>query len=273
MGTDWGWFPESPNPHHPYSETCNTADMTDVALWLARAGYTEYWDHVERYVRNYTVQAQWFVTPEYEALYRDLHQDDPAGAEEGLELMRAFNGGIHACLSPNGMAWAKSPDGMNGMGCCPPEGMRTIYTAWSNTVLETERGIEVNLSFSRDHPAARVISFLPNDGRLTVIAKQRADYLLRPPSWTPRGEVKAYVDGQPVEPTWKRDHLLFAKARPGQELTITYPLVEATQILHVADQDYTYRWLGNTVLSVEPKNEWLPIFEQVPRKLPPLPAD
>jgi hypothetical protein len=81
------------------------------------------------------------------------------------------------------------------------------------------------------------------------------------------------VDGQPVEPTWKRDHLLFAKAKPGQELTITYPLVEATQILHVADQDYTYRWLGNTVLSVEPRNEWLPIFEQVPRKLPPLPAD
>ncbi|MBM3498973.1 MAG: hypothetical protein FJX74_09920 [Armatimonadetes bacterium] len=270
MGTDWGWFPESPNPHHPFSETCNTADMTDVALWLARAGHTEYWDHVERYVRNYTVQAQWFVTPEYEALYRDIHRDNPAGAEEGLELMRAFSGGIHACLSPNGMAWAKSPDGMNGMGCCPPEGMRTIYTAWSNTVLETERGVEVNLAFNRDHPAARVISFLPHEGRLTVIARKRANYLLRPPSWTPRGEVKTYLDGEPIPAAWKGDHVLFARAKPGQELTITYPLVDVTQVLHVADHDYTYRWLGNTVLSVEPKNEWLPIFAEVPRKLPKL---
>jgi hypothetical protein len=273
MGTDWGWFPESPSPTHPYSETCNTADMVDVAVWLARAGYTEYWDHVERYVRNYTVEAQWFVTPQYEALYRDLHQDNPAGADEGLALMRRYNGGINACLTPNGLVWAKSPDGMNMMGCCPPEGMRTFYSAWSNTVLQTDRGIEVNLSFSRDHPAAEVISFLPHLGRLTVLPRKRGDFLLRPPSWAPRAEVRAFVDGGPVETRWRGDHVLFPKARPGQELTLTYPLIDFTQVLHVAGRDYTYHWLGNTVLSVAPKNEWLPIFEEVPRKLPERPAD
>jgi hypothetical protein len=157
---------------------------------------------------------------------------------------------------------------MNGMGCCPPEGMRTIYTAWSNTVLETDRGIEISLSFNRDHPAARVISFLPSEGRLTAIARKRADYYLRPPNWAPRAEVRTYLDGKPIEPTWRGAYVLFPKAKPNQELTITYPLVDVTQVLHVADRDYTYHWLGNTVLSVEPKNEWLPIFEQVPRRLP-----
>jgi hypothetical protein len=271
MGTDWGWFPESPIPTHPFSETCNEADMTDVALWLARGGFTEYWDHVERYVRNYTVAAQWFLEPDYEALYREVQKANPAGVEEGLKLMRRFEGGFYACLTPAGKAWARDPGGMNMMGCCPPEGMRTLYTAWANTVLETDRGVEVNMSFDRDHPAARVISFLPREGRLTVIAKKAADYYLRPPFWAPRKAVKAYVGGKPVDVVWAGDYIRFAAAKPKQELTMTYPLLDFRQRLTVAGGEYTYHWLGNTVMGVEPRGI-LPIFTEVPRPLPKLPG-
>ena len=267
-GTDWGWFPECPTPDRIYSEMCNTADMLDVAVWLARAGHTEYWDHVERYVRNYSVESQWWVTPEYEALYRDIHKDNPAGADEGIELMKRYDGGFLSCLSPNGCAWSRDAGGMNMMGCCPPEGMRTLYSAWSNTVLETERGIEVNLALSRDHPVARVVSFGHDQGRLTVVPKRESDFYLRPPSWAPRGEVKAFVDGDATEPVWKGDYVLFPGAKPDQELTIAYPLVEFTQQLHVGNGDYTYHWLGNTVSAVEPRNELLPIFNEVPRRIP-----
>jgi hypothetical protein len=270
MGTDWGWFPESPSPTHPYSETCNEADMVDVALWLARGGFTEYWDHVDRYVRNYTVAAQWFVEPDYEALYREVQKANPAGAEEGIKLMRRYQGGFYACLTPNGKAWARDPGGMNMMGCCPPEGMRTLHTAWANTVLETSRGVEVNLSFDVDRPAAKVVSYLPREGRMTVLAKKAADFYLRPPSWASRKDVKAYVGGKAVEVVWAGDHIKFAAVKPKQELTMTYPLIDFRQHLTVAGQEITYHWLGNTVVGVEPEGI-LPIFTQVPRPLPKLP--
>jgi hypothetical protein len=271
MGTDWGWYPESPSPDHPYSETCNMADMVDVAMWLARAGYSEYWDHVERTVRNYTTAAQWFVTPEYEALYARVHPNNPAGVAEAMGLMRRYDGGFYSCLTPNDWVWDASPGGMNMMGCCPPEGMRSLHTAWDNTVLETERGVEVNLAFNVDRPAARVVSFLPTEGRVTVVVKRAADFYLRPPSWAPRGQVRAFVNGQPVEPQWQGAHVVFPAAQAGTELTITYPLVDFRQHLKVAGKQYTYHWLGNTVVGVEPRGQFLPIFTQVPRQLPPPP--
>jgi hypothetical protein len=184
--------------------------------------------------------------------------------EEGLRLMRRYEGGFDACLTPNALAWARDPGGMNMMGCCPPEGMRTLYTAWSNTVLETARGVEVNLAFNRDHPAAKVVSFLPKEGRLTVVARQANDFYLRPPSWAPRGKVQAFVNGATVPAQWVGDTIHFARVRPGQELTITYPLLEFRQTLHVAGKDYTYHWRGNTVIGVEPRGEILPIFANRP---------
>lgn len=268
IGTDWGWFPESPEHNRVFSETCNTADMTDTALWLARSGLSEYWDHVERYVRNYLTAAQWWVTPEYEALYRKAYPAmSDAEIKERMDLMRRLDGGFHACLTPNDWAWGDTPGCMNMMGCCPPEGMRMLHTAWKNTVIETDRGIEVNLSFNGDHPAAKVISSLPFEGRLTVIAKKSGKFLLRPPSWTDRSKVQAFLNGQPVEARWNLDQVEF-NVQTGAELAITYPLVEFRQTQRIIDVDYTYHWLGNTVLGVEPVGRFLPIFQQVPRPLP-----
>ena len=76
LGTDLGMVPRD-SLGRRNSETCNTADMMDVARWLANAGLTEYWDHVERYVRNYVGQAQWFVTPEIREIYRSSLQGQP----------------------------------------------------------------------------------------------------------------------------------------------------------------------------------------------------
>ena len=36
---------------------------------------------------------------------------------------------------------------------------------------KTEEGIWVNLAFNHESPEARVVSFLPNEGRVTVVAR------------------------------------------------------------------------------------------------------
>jgi hypothetical protein len=225
---------------------------------------------VERFVRNYCRESQFFVTPEYEALYRKVHEDDPLRAEEGLRQVRDFQGGFVARLSPNSLSIGSS---MNMMGCCPPEGMRALYVAWRSIVTESPKGVFVNLCFHRDAPQARVVSFAPRTGRMTVAAKKNADFYLRPPSWAPRSRVRAYRGSTEVEPKWKGDYVKFENAQSPEELTVTYPLVKFRQTVNVAGRPYTYRWVGNTVLSVEPPGEGLPLFAKTPREMPAIVAD
>ena len=272
VSTDWGWVPESIG--RDFSETCAVGDMVEAAMHLARAGYHEYWDHVERFVRNYIREAQFFVTPEFEALYRRIHKERSAGEVEfGLAQAQRLEGGIHSVLTPNDwVAHGPHLNGMNMMGCCPPEGMRALYAAWDSTVTEDEFAVWVNLSFTRDTPQAKVVSYLPHQGRLTVTAKKDGYFMIRVPAWVDRRKIRTWRNGR-EEPLWfgfwAGDYVQFPDAKAGEELTVVYPLPEFDQTveLHPAGR-FAYRWLGNTVVDVSPRGEHLPIFTDVPRPLP-----
>ena len=47
-------------------------------------------------------------------------------------------------------------NGIQMMGCCPPEGLRGLWEAWRWAVQEVGREVRVNLALTREHPAARV---------------------------------------------------------------------------------------------------------------------
>ena len=114
-------------------------------------------------------------------------------------------------------------------GCCAPEGMRAIYTAWTETIGRLPAsplgpaGVYVNMSLSRASPWGEVVSFMPDAGRLTVKAAARDAFFLRPPHWAPHDRVRAFVGTKPVAVRWSGDYVRF-DASPGDELTITYPL-------------------------------------------------
>ncbi len=293
QATDYGWVAEWVGGRKGgrafntgRSEVCAVSDAVSIAACLARAGYAEYWDWIERCVRNYLREMQFAIKPEYEADYRRLHGSK---ADEGLRMMRDFEGGFVASTLPN--SWLDRPDHMDMMGCCPPEGMRALYTAWTNAVTESKDGVFVNLSLDRDAPAAGVVSFLPEQGRLTVTAKRSGDFFVRPPAWAaaerhsascePAG-VKAYRGAREVPVEWRRDYVAFKGAAPGEELTITYPLIRFRQKAEVGVGEYTMDWdgvrfvfrptsepqvdeylvdwLGNTVTGLEPRAPVLPIF-------------
>ena len=163
---------------------------------------------------------------------------------------------------------------LNIFGCCVPEGMRALYTAWSSVVTPQEQSVFINLSFNRDSPEARVVSFLPDKGHLTVKTKKSADFFLRPPSWTHREKVLAFVNGKRVGPTWDGPGLAYVKfprARAGDELTITYPLVEFLQKVGIwasqPDLRFTIHWRGNTVTEMTPKGRSLPIGTKINKRV------
>jgi hypothetical protein len=284
-GFDTGWLPEhifEPD-HRNHSETCLTADMMEIEVWLARGGKPALWDQVERTVRNYLEPLQFFVTPEIEAFWRVVNADrSPAEVDESLRILRELEGGFMSSVAPNDLVFEVRPGGdhfgavthlgrrlvLDMMGCCPPEGMRALYLAWANVLTETPAGVLVNLAFDHDGPAATVHTAMPRAGRLTVTAKVGRDFWLRPPAWAPRGEVRALRSGVAVDPLWggpARDYVGFRDVAPGEAMEITWPLVRFRQSVAETSWDggpvpaYVFDWTGSLATGCTPRGEWLPI--------------
>ena len=283
QGTGTGWFPAGPDWAANCNETCCISDMISIASLIARAGHPEYFDYVDRYLRNYISNLQFIVTPEFEAYYRKLNAH--AGEDkiqQGIEELRKFQGGI---IGGSGLNDYENDllgrvSGFEMFGCCAPEGMRAIYTAWTNVVDRREQsrpgpaGVYVNLGLGRRSQWGQVVSFFPDAGRLTVKVGTKDDFFLRPPHWAPREKVRAFVGTQARPVEWCGDYVRFDAARPGDELTITYPLI---RFAHKADGQWkkhapgvtlTFQWLGNMVTAADPPARHTPLFTGKPRLLP-----
>ena len=283
-GTGTGWFPAGPVN---CNETCCISDMMSVAALIARGGHPEYFDYVERYLRNYISSLQFIVTPEFESYYRELNASAaPEAVEQGLAALRKFQGGVIGGSGLNDYE-NKLLGGVSGFemfGCCAPEGMRAIYTAWTSVIESFPKsalgpaGVYVNVCLGRDSKWGKVVSFFPDSGRLTVKPTVSDTFFLRPPHWAPREQVRAFVGTKSVPVVWAGGYVRF-QAKPGEELTITYPLIEFTHKVDglwpgcAPDLKMTFHWLGNMVTSAEPAGGRTPLFTGKPRLLPPARGD
>jgi hypothetical protein len=281
-GTGTGWFPAGPDN---CNETCCVSDMISVAALLGQAGQPEYYDFAERYLRNYIGNLQFIINPEFETYYRKLHaaKGDTA-VTAGLAELRKFQGGVigGSGLNDYENVLLGGASGFEMFGCCAPEGMRAVHTAWANTIDQRKAsksgpaGIYVNLSLSRSSPWGEVVSFIPDGGRLTVKASVTDTFFLRPPHWSPRAQVQAFVGETPVAVVWVGDYVRFA-AKHGDELTITYPLMAFTHRVSglwnntKPDLHMTFQWLGNMVIATEPAPTKTPLFLGKPQLLPTVP--
>ena len=276
-GTDYGWFPEAftPSPHQRHTEICLVADMICMAIWLAEAGHSSYFDHAERYTRNMLRYAQFSATDAYESLYRQVHADRPPEAvEEQLLLVRSLTGGFVACPTPNDLVDADlehhgtagdPPLLLDLMGCCPPEGMRALRTVWRHTVTNRGGSIFVNMALPCEHEEAVVETSLPNRGKQTVVARQAGDYCIRPPAWAPRSDVSVAHNGNEISPVWRGDYILVPQMVAGERISVSYPLIPFVQHIDLTEAgrnsgSYTARWIGNTVTKILPEGGYLPLF-------------
>jgi len=263
--TDYGWFEAISG--YKASETCAVADLMHVCVYLGRAGRATRYDLVERTIRNYLPQEQFFPDDEtFTELWRKTSYPD---RDRHLALMRRLEGGFLCRTTPSDR-WAENTVSLEG--CCPPTGMTGLGLAWRDIVRKTDKGVFVNMAFNHDGDEAAVVSFLPDQGRVTVVAKQRGTFHLRVPGFASHDQVVAWRDGRKLEHVaWTGDYVSFTAAKKGEELTVTYPLVTFVQKLKRGGTDYTVSWKGNAVTRLEPMGQVWPLFKQVPFPTPPYP--
>jgi len=279
QGTDYGWYPEYIPQHEYRTEICVVGDMTSIAACLARGGRPEFWDQVDRTVRNELRRAQFALKPAFVALFRELHKDKPAAeVEAALTALRKLEGGFVAQSTFDDWVGYPGPtlgapglyaNGIQMMGCCPPEGMRGLWEAWQGIVQERPEGVFVNLAFSRDHAAANVTAYEPAAGCLDVQARKAAAYFLRPPAWAAPAAVTLRRDDTDRQVEWggpANAYVVCRAVRPGERLRLGWPVPRFTQVfvpqsVPGRSEKLTVHWLGNQVLGVEPRGQHLPMFE------------
>ena len=253
-------------------ETCEVADMVFLALYLTRAGIGDYWDDVDRWVRNVYAESQmldanfldripesYFDSTPGTETYRDTR--DVAGRSVGsfFGWMRA-NDGIRMMKTEEG---SKLP-GRAIMHCCTANGARTLYYVWDSIVVQERDLVKVNLLLNRTSPWLDVDSFLPVEGKVVLHIKQAPSVAVRIPSWCPPEHVEVRGGNETPKTRIEGHFVRVDGLRPGDRLALTFPLPERVVHRVIGEIPYKLTLRGANVLSIDPRGVAYPLYEHQP---------
>lgn len=257
-----GWFPEFYVPEYPSCEGCIVGDMVSMAVKLSSLDAGDYWDDVDRWVRNQFFEQQ---LTDVDWVYRLATREPtkPVGPFEVAERapernVGAFGGGASASDWALGVA-------SSGIGhCCTGTCTRAIYYVWENMVERDGEDLRVNLLLNRASRWADVHSYIPFQGRVDVRVKLPSRNLrVRAPEWVEEASsaIACKVSGSSRPIRWEGRYLNLGAVKAGDKAEITFPISERTVKQRIGTQTYTLILKGSTVVSIDPPGRNGPLYQ------------
>lgn len=240
-----GWFPENAAAGQ-HCESCCTADMVALAVKLSDAGVGDYWEDVDRYVRNQLVEQQLISLELLEKLAAASppHKASPP-AETGDRVIARNIGGFagHGDAETLPNTWV--------MHCCTGNATQALYYAWEGIVRKTgKETAQVNLLLNRASPWLDVDSYLPYEGKVVIKNNTTTRTSVRIPAWVSRRDVRCRIGSKPASADWMGDCLVFGNLKSGDKIEIKFPMVETTTKATLEGRTYTLRFRGNTMVGL-----------------------
>ncbi|MGA8088883.1 MAG: hypothetical protein WCA10_16515 [Terracidiphilus sp.] len=203
---------------------------------MIKEGNTEYWDDVERFVRNQLVANQ----------FRDVERlriDDPATA-------KGLRGAFESYAAPNTLI-ASRDSGIEG--CCINGGVRGFFLAYQNAVQESKDATQINLLVSHATSSVRVVSYLPREGRLDLYPKSSKPLLIRLPGWLQAKDVTIDSSvGIKLAAETDGHFLRVSGAKQGERIILHFKQREESAESVVAKERFDVSWRGDTVTRLTP---------------------
>ena len=256
-GLSTGHFPWK---NHLACEPCMLADVIDVAIVLARNGYSEYWDLVDRCVRNQFVEGMVRSPAVLQPRGRRKKKNDPNASYH--EVGQRVVGG-YTMLFPNRL------DSKRLMLCCGGSVNWMLGKVWQNIVTDEGRCVSVNLALNHVGPLATVSSREPFEGHVQILPATNKTLRARLPVWVNPDDVKTFVSGKDRPVRVKDGWVHFPAGLKGKKLRVQYPIArreteESVTIIetrhnrqHRLDYcaqpetyNYAIDWRGGTATSV-----------------------
>jgi len=244
-----GWFPENMAPRQ-HCETCCIADMVPLAIRLSEIGMGDYWDDVDRFVRNQLVEQQLTRQDYLEQLSRQSPARPVRPPRETADRVIERNmGGFvgHGDLTTLPNTWI--------MHCCTGNGAPALYYAWDSILRFESSTAHVNLLLNRTSPWLDVSSSLPYQGKVVLRNKKAVRLFVRMPVWVARRHVQCHVGRHTVTPIWAGRSLLFEHLRSGDVVEVAFPIPEQKEKFVLDNQEYQAMFKGNTLVDIAPRVE------------------
>jgi hypothetical protein len=286
-----GWFPEFQPGTYEFEEQdfesveiCEVADMVFLALLLTRNGAGDYWDDVDRWVRNMYTEGQMtnadflkripdrFLNPapgqfrsqRWINIWSAVSKDD---REIGLRSVGSFFGWMRA---NDGLLVLKADDGEEKlsprsiMHCCTANGARTLYYVWDSIVSRAGDECRVNLLLNRASEWMDVHSYLPVQGKVVLRVKRATKVAVRLPEWVTPSDVRGTVGGRKAEIRVQGRYASIGESKAGDEIELTFPLPERTLYRVLGRRPYKLTLRGSNVVAIDPPGVAYPLYQHQP---------
>lgn len=270
MWTQVGYVPEYFAENETRgSETCGVADVIHLGLKLTEAGVADYWDYVDRWVRNQFAENQ---LTNYECIYRMLElRSLPYDLGPRYEGARDLNARYTIERVPERCVgtFAGSPRANDWGGgtaqCCTGNGIRAIYYIWENILKYDDGHLKVNLLLNRASAWADVDSYLPYQGRVDFKIKEACELSIRIPEWVKAEDTQCSVNGEARKTSWQGRYAVVGKVNPENLVSLQFPIAERTEKLAgflSGPAEFTLTFKGNTVVDIDPRGAYCPFYER-----------
>ena len=258
-----GYFPERYDEPTSTCEACEVADMIALEVKLSQAGTGDYWDDVDRYLRNHFCEMQ-LTDPAW--IYETVEHLKAAPLRPWFTADRVPERNVGAFAG-----WASANEWCGGYGgkktesimhCCTGNATRAIYYAWESILDFADGKLRVELLLNRASKWADVDSYIPNEGRVEVSVKEDCDVSVRMPQWATPPEVHCTVDEQVRPLAFDKRYAEIGPVESGQKVVVTFPIWEELRIMDVAAKTYHSIFRGNEMVRIDPPGTVGPLYQR-----------
>lgn len=223
-------------------ETTSPGDTAQLALWLARNGYTEFLDDAERIIRARLLPSQITESPRLKYAMDD-------GKDEHYNLDERILGAMGGChLEPHA--------GKQAVTDVTAAGLHTLIDVYNNIAIHTESGLTINFHFDYEDDKIRMVTERDQDATIIITIKNKQNTLVRIPKWTPMDSVKITVKGNPIVPLMIGNFAYLPNQLFPGEVILKYGLPVRTVIEKTGGVEYKIVWRGDDIIGISPNSDF-----------------
>jgi hypothetical protein len=245
------------------TESCCSADLILLALWLSQGETVDYWDDIDRYIRNHIATMQLTDTRPF--------YDMPENRDKGWQYPDPKAEAIYSPFVGHWAGWATANEwhdprfGPGIQTCCIGNCTRALYYVWERMIDFSSGRLRVHLMLNRASAQADCTSYRPYEGKFEINLKADCrQILIRAPEWIDADsrQIKCLVDGRHRDINWRNRYVDLGAAQSGQTLTLLFPIGLKSIETEVGRIKCVLTLKGNTVIAFDPPGQRMPLYQR-----------
>ncbi|NQT17129.1 MAG: hypothetical protein HQ582_30530 [Planctomycetes bacterium] len=254
--SSWGWVDEV-MPRHPANEIGRgeinqTGDVIRTALLLGEAGYHQYYERAERFLRSTLLPVQHRTHD----LQRFLKLNDSPQGDWERDVSKRVVGGYSMFLPNDRMRPGHWPlttqDIISGA-------VHALCECWRYRCTVGSDSVRLNLLLDYEDNDVVIKSQLPLQGRVFFRSKAAKTLWIRVPDWVDVASLRLTVEKKAAEVVIRNGYVEISGLTPEIQGSLDFPIPCKVEVEIVDGTEYTTTWIGNQLIEIQPPGAVSPL--------------